>query len=179
MCCVCACVRVSVCVFVLVCVCLCMCACVCVCLCVCVHACACVCVCMSIACVCVCVRVVVCTYSLLSQGSFDAESNLEAIRRCWKAEAVITLLSFTNTFSQSTQKRFTILPHIHPFIYTYIHTLTAESATQGDSQLVRNSRGEASRSGTPRQLLGGAGDRTRDLLVTSRPALPPEPNLIS
>ena len=177
--CVCACVCVCICACVRVSVCVCACVHVSVCVCACVCACMRLCVCVHVDCLCVCERVVVCTYSLLSQGSFDAESNLEAIRRCWKAEAVITLLSFTNTFSQSTQKRFTILPHIHPFIYTYIHTLTAESATQGDSQLVRNGRGEASRSGTPRQLLGGAGDRTRDLLVTSRPALPPEPNLTS
>ena len=41
-------------------------------------------------------------------------------------------------------KRFTT---IHP----HIHTPTAESTTQGDSQLVRSIHGEASRSGPPRR----------------------------
>jgi hypothetical protein len=35
-------------------------------------------------------------------------------------------------------------------IHAHIHTPTAESAPQGDSQLVWSSQGEASRSGTPR-----------------------------
>ena len=47
---------------------------------------------------------------------------------------------------------------------------------QGDSQPVGSSQGEASRSGTPRPQLGGAGDRTSNLQVTRRPALPPEPH---
>ena len=38
----------------------------------------------------------------------------------------------------------------HSPIHEHIHTPTAESATQGDGQLVRSSQGEASRSGTPR-----------------------------
>ena len=37
---------------------------------------------------------------------------------------------------------------IHPFIHN--HTPTPESTHQGDSQLVRSSQVEASRSGTPR-----------------------------
>ena len=48
-------------------------------------------------------------------------------------------------------------PNIHPFRHTF--TPTVESATQGESQLVRSSQ---------------AGDRTSNLRVTSRPALPPE-----
>ena len=35
-------------------------------------------------------------------------------------------------------------------VHTHIHTPTAESTMQGDSQLVRSSQGEVSRSGTPR-----------------------------
>ena len=38
----------------------------------------------------------------------------------------------------------------HSPIHAHIHTPTAESAPQGDSQLVWSSQGEASRSGTPR-----------------------------
>ena len=56
-------------------------------------------------------------------------------------------------------KRFTIPPNIHPFIH---HTFTPmeESATQGDSQLARNSQGEVSRSGTLQhsRRLGGPVD---------------------
>ena len=37
----------------------------------------------------------------------------------------------------------------HSPIHAHIHSLTAVSTTQGDSQLVRSSQGEASRSGTP------------------------------
>ena len=54
-------------------------------------------------------------------------------------------------------------------IHAHIHTPTAESATQGDSQL-RSSQGEAA------LTLGGAGDRTSNLPVTSQPAVPPEPH---
>ena len=44
-------------------------------------------------------------------------------------------------------------PHLHPkrlTIQSHIHTPTAESTTQGDSQLLRSSQGEVSPSGTPR-----------------------------
>ena len=45
---------------------------------------------------------------------------------------------------------------------------------QGDSQLVRSSQGEMLAQG-PRDIqLGGAGDRTSNLTVTSQPTLPPE-----
>ena len=44
-----------------------------------------------------------------------------------------------------TESSFTMLPHIH----AHIPPPTAESAPQGDSQLVSSSQGEASRSGTP------------------------------
>ena len=46
-------------------------------------------------------------------------------------------------------ERFTTLPHIHPFIHTL--TPTVESTTQGDSQLVRSSQGEASHTSTEEQ----------------------------
>ena len=55
-----------------------------------------------------------------------------------------------------------------------IHTATAESATQGDSQPVSSSQGEASAQGHLHTQLGGAGDRTSNLWVASQPALPPE-----
>ena len=51
-------------------------------------------------------------------------------------------------------------------IHSHIPTPTAESTTQGDSQLVRSIQGEASCS-----------DLTGDLHVTSQPALPPDPLL--
>ena len=54
-----------------------------------------------------------------------------------------------------------------------IHTATAEWTTQGDSQHVGSRQGEASCSHLDTQL-GGAGDRTSNLPVTSPPALPPE-----
>ena len=60
----------------------------------------------------------------------------------------------------------------HPPIHAHIHTPMAESATQGDSQLVRSSQGEALCSGTPR----GAGDQTCNLPVANQPDLPPEPH---
>ena len=49
--------------------------------------------------------------------------------------------------------------------YTNSHT-TAESTTQGDSQLVRKSWGEVSCSGTPHHSLGGAGMELATIPVT-------------
>ena len=40
----------------------------------------------------------------------------------------------------------------HSPVHAHIHTPPAESTKQGDSQLVKSSQGEASRSGTPRHL---------------------------
>ena len=58
-------------------------------------------------------------------------------------------LHLSSTFLTSGHiKRWTILP-----IHAHIHTLTVESTTQGDSQLVRSSQGEVPCSGTPRHLL--------------------------
>ena len=53
-----------------------------------------------------------------------------------------------------------------------MHTPTAESTMQGDSQL--RVRHLAKGQGHHDTQLGGAGDRTGDLAVTSPPALPPE-----
>ena len=47
-------------------------------------------------------------------------------------------------------KCFTIFTQHSPIHAHTIHTTTVESATQGDSQLVGSSQGEASRLGTPR-----------------------------
>ena len=51
---------------------------------------------------------------------------------------------------------------------------------QSASQLVESSQGEVPCLGTPRHLeedeLGGAGDRTSDLPVSSHAPLPPEPH---
>ena len=68
-------------------------------------------------------------------------------------------------------KRFSISPNIHPC--AHIHTPKAVSALQGDSQFVGVRRLAQGRTDTP---LGGAGDRSSKLLVTSQPPLPPEPN---
>ena len=57
----------------------------------------------------------------------------------------------------------------HSPFHAHIHNY--ESTTQGDSQLVGSGQGEASHSGTPQ-----SGHRTRNLQVTSQPALPPEPH---
>ena len=64
--------------------------------------------------------------------------------------------------------------HLHSPFPAHIHTPTAESATQGDSQLVWSSQGEASRSGTPRY----SRDWTSNLPIISQPALPPDPRAI-
>ena len=65
----------------------------------------------------------------------------------------------------------------HSPIHAHIHTPAAESSMQGNSQLVMSSHGEASCSGTPLHSSRGAGDRTSNLLVTSQPALPPQPHM--
>ena len=59
-------------------------------------------------------------------------------------------------------------------VHAHIHTpMAEESATQG----VRSGQGEGvSLRGHLDTRLGGAGDRTSNLQVTSRPALPPEPH---
>ena len=54
-------------------------------------------------------------------------------------------------------------------IHAHIHTPTAVSAMQGNSQLVRNSQGEVFAQGHLDPQLGGAGDRTSNLTVTSNP----------
>ena len=63
---------------------------------------------------------------------------------------------------------------LHSPTHTHIQTKMAVSAMQGDSQLVGSSKGEVSCSGTPRHSRRKQ-DRTSNLLVTSQPALPPEP----
>ena len=50
-------------------------------------------------------------------------------------------------------ERFTTLRHIHPFIHTHIHTPTAESATQGHSQLVGEERRWDQTSNLPPSML--------------------------
>ena len=55
-------------------------------------------------------------------------------------------------------------------IYIQSLTLMAESPTQGDSKLLSSNQGE----GHLDTLLGGDGDHTSNLPVTSQPALPPE-----
>ena len=59
----------------------------------------------------------------------------------------------------------------HSPIHADIHTPTAVSSAQGDSQLVGSSWDEVSCSRTSR-----AGDRTTNLPDTSQPALPPGPH---
>ena len=82
-------------------------------------------------------------------------------------QSMVKGLHFCCTFLTSGHSKcFTILPNIH--------TPTAVSAKQGDSQLVRSRQIEASHSETPR-----AGDRTSNLPNTSRHALPPETHAAS
>ena len=67
-------------------------------------------------------------------------------------------------------KSFTICPNIHPFM----HTFTAESTTIAVRSVAVRVRCFAQ--GQHDALLGGAGDRTSNLPVTSQPTLPPEPH---
>ena len=70
-------------------------------------------------------------------------------------------------------KRFTILPHIHPFIHTFTHRRRRQpcKATVSSSGAVRVRR---LAHGHLDIQLGGAGDRTGNLAVTSQHALPLE-----
>ena len=78
--------------------------------------------------------------------------------------------AFIERFSNqwSLKALYNIAQHspIHAPLHVHIQTLTAVSTTQGDGQLV----GSLLRDTTTQ--LGGAGDRTSNLLVTSQPALP-------
>ena len=64
----------------------------------------------------------------------------------------------------------------HSPIHAHIHTPTAFSTMQGDSQLVRSSQVRGLAQGYLHTPLGGAEERTSSLPVTSPPALPPEPH---
>ena len=63
----------------------------------------------------------------------------------------------------------------HSPIHSHVHTPTVESTTQGDSQLTGAVRVRRLAQGHLVTQLGGAGDQTSNLPVTSQPALPPEP----
>ena len=105
-----------------------------------------------------------------------------------KLDCIHLLYLYSNFIIPSGHpKRFTHSPihthtHIfthsytHTFTHTHIHTPTAvASAMQSDSQLVRSSQGEGVLLRDTSTLeLGGAGDRTGNLAVTSRPSLLPE-----
>ena len=67
-------------------------------------------------------------------------------------------------------KPFSIFPNIH----AQIHTPTAESATHATVSSSGAVRVRRLAQGHLDTQLGGAGIRTSDLLVTSKPALPPE-----
>ena len=76
-------------------------------------------------------------------------------------------------------KGFTISAHIHPFMHTFTHRRRRSQPRRATAQLVRSDQGEGvSLRGhlLHTRLGGGAGDRTSNLPVTSRPALPPEPH---
>jgi len=47
--------------------------------------------------------------------------------------------AFTHRFSNSTQSTLQLVPHIHPFMHTHIHTLAAVSTTGGNSLFVGGS----------------------------------------
>ena len=78
-----------------------------------------------------------------------------------KGAAFISLFIVT----RAHPKRFTIFPDIHPFMHTFTHR-----------QRCQPCRATASSSGAVDldTQLGGAGDRTSNLAVTSKPARPPE-----
>ena len=86
------------------------------------------------------------------------------------------LTAFIQPFLTSGHSKcFTTLPLIHSFMHTFTHRRRSQPrrATASWSGAVRVRR---LAQGHLHTQLGGAGDRTGDLPVTSRPALPPEPH---
>ena len=70
-------------------------------------------------------------------------------------------------------KRFTVFADIHPFMHTFTQRQRSQPrrATASWSGAIRVRR---LAQGHHETRLGGAGDRTSNLVVTSQPALPPE-----
>ena len=64
-------------------------------------------------------------------------------------------------------------------VHTHIHKPTAESTTQADSRWSGAVRMRRLAQGHLHTQLGGAGDQTSNLPVSSHPALPPELSLCS
>ena len=95
--------------------------------------------------------------------------NLYWLNDLWMDCIYIALL-----YPVATLKHFTILPNNHPFMLTFTHRRRCPcNAKTSSSGAVRV------RDLAPGHLdiqLGGAGDGTSNLPVTSRPALPPVPN---
>ena len=81
------------------------------------------------------------------------------------------LHSYRAFVASALSKRFTILPNIHPF--THRRRCQPCKATASSSGAVR---GRCLTQGHLDTKLGGAGDQTSNLPVTSQPALPPEPH---
>ena len=68
------------------------------------------------------------------------QSPTECMDEDREGNTTFTDLHFADTFIQSD---------LQLFMHAHIHTLTKESTTQGDSQVVGSSQGEVPRSGTP------------------------------
>ena len=90
---------------------------------------------------------------------------------------LIGLNLYGDFLTSGRSKRFTIQPNIHPFMHAFTHEFQPRRATAGWSGVVRVRRRLAQGHLLHTPLGGGgAGDRTSNLLVTSQPALPPEPH---
>ena len=85
-------------------------------------------------------------------------------------------LHLSSTFLTSARsKYFTIRPHIHPFTHVFTHRRRCQprretASWSGAVRVRRLAQGHLD------TRLGGAGDRTSNLPVTSQPAPPPEPH---
>ena len=79
---------------------------------------------------------------------------------------------FRHTFSHSYTHLHTHSP-IHPHIHARIHSPTAESAPRATASWLGAVRVRRLAQGHFHTELGGAGDPTSDLQVTSQPAPPP------
>ena len=107
-------------------------------------------------------------------GNIYSDSSDRKQPLCTDDKMVNALHAYSALLTSGHSKRFTILPKIHPFTHTFTQRRRSEPcrATTSSPGAVRV---RVLVLGLNPQL-GGAGDRTNNLTVTSRPALPPEPH---
>ena len=84
------------------------------------------------------------------------------------------LHSYSTFPTSGHSKRFTILPSIHPFMHTF--TYQCQPCMEIASSLAVRLNCLAQGHLDTQSRLGGSGDQTSNLPVTSQPALPPEPH---